>query len=136
MLSLASLLNPAEPGSLPASGVSPASGFHPSPVSASSTPATSYTEDPLLDHQVLVRQHRQQQERMASRDSGRLTKATAKGSVNFLPFESLNVAALAEVRKFKVYPLGKIRDSCRHIPYNSGKKDFFEKTGRESFEGK
>jgi hypothetical protein len=62
-------------------------------------------------------------------------KSKAKGIVNFYPFESLDEGSLREVRKFRVSPFGTIRSNCRHIPYNSGKKDFFEKTGRESFEG-
>lgn len=31
--------------------------------------------------------------------------------------------------------MGKIGEYCRHIPYNSEKKGFLERTGRESFEG-
>lgn len=62
-------------------------------------------------------------------------KSKVKGAVKFCPFENLDGEALGEVRRFRVAPLGGIRDNCRHIPYNSGKKDFFEKTGRESFEG-
>ena len=73
---------------------------------------------------------------MAGKDSEVFTKSKAKGSVNFRPFEDLDEIFLREVRKFQVYPFGKIQDFCRHIPYNSGKKDFYEKTGRESFEGR
>ena len=62
-------------------------------------------------------------------------KVKAKGEVNFPPFESLDANSTKEIRNFLVYPYGKIQDYRRHIPYNSGKKDFFEKTGRESFEG-
>lgn len=64
------------------------------------------------------------------------SKSKAKGIVNFPPFEDLDDESLREVRKYHVSPLGNIQSNCRHIPYNSGKKDFFEKTGRESFEGK
>lgn len=70
-----------------------------------------------------------------SKESAILSKAKAKGIVHFLPYENLDQASLQECRKFQVFPLGKIQDNCRHIPYNSGKKDFYEKTGRESFEG-
>lgn len=58
-----------------------------------------------------------------------------KGDVNFPPFEHLSEETMREVQRFTVYPLGKIQDYCRHIPYNSEKKNFLEKTGRESFEG-
>lgn len=56
-------------------------------------------------------------------------------SVNYAPFEDLDEPSLREVRRFQVRPFGSIRETSRHIPYNSGKKDFFAKTGRESFEG-
>ncbi|TLD31356.1 hypothetical protein PspLS_02735 [Pyricularia sp. CBS 133598] len=55
-------------------------------------------------------------------------------SVNYGPFEDLDEHSLREVRRFQVRPFGNIRETSRHIPYNSGKKDFFAKTGRESFE--
>lgn len=70
------------------------------------------------------------------KDAAVFTKGKPKGTVNFQPRERLDETSLREARKFQVFPLGKIQDYCRHIPYNSGKKDFFEKTGRESFEGK
>jgi hypothetical protein len=69
------------------------------------------------------------------KDAAVFTKSKPKGAINFPPYESLDEASLRLVRKFQVYPLGKIREYSRHIPYNSGKKDFYEKTGRESFEG-
>ncbi len=64
-----------------------------------------------------------------------MTKSKPKGIIRFPPFEELDAAALREVEKFHVRPPSNMRDFCRHIPYNSGKKDFYEKTGRESFEG-
>lgn len=65
-----------------------------------------------------------------------LAKSKAKGVVKFPPYEGkLDATALHELRRFHVHPFGDIQDYCRHIPYNSGKKDFYEKTGRESFEG-
>ncbi|KAL6707750.1 hypothetical protein ACN47E_003871 [Coniothyrium glycines] len=58
------------------------------------------------------------------------------GIVNFRPHEAgddLEVAA--HHRIFSVFPLGEIeRKGVRHIPYNSDKKDFLEKTGRDAFE--
>ena len=67
------------------------------------------------------------------------TKSTprwkVKGVINFAPFEALDEASLREVRRFQVRPFGSIQDTCERIPYNSGKKDFFSKTGREGFEG-
>ncbi|KAF3026901.1 hypothetical protein E8E14_015110 [Neopestalotiopsis sp. 37M] len=68
------------------------------------------------------------------KDAAVFTKAKPKGVINFRPFEQLEGSSMREVQKYQVFPLGNIQEYCRHIPYNSGKKDFFEKTGRESFE--
>jgi hypothetical protein len=70
-----------------------------------------------------------------SKDGAVFTKGKIKGEVNFPPYEHFDEATVGELKKFEVYPLGKVQDYCRHIPYNSEKKTFLEKTGRESFEG-
>lgn len=59
------------------------------------------------------------------------------GHVNYPPHEAGSDRDLeARHREFYVFPLGQIhRKGVRHIPYNSDKKDFLEKTGREAFEG-
>ncbi len=64
-----------------------------------------------------------------------MAKSKPKGIVRYPPFENLDAASLREMRKFDVYPSSHFQDLCRHIPYNSGKKDFYHKTGRDSFEG-
>ncbi|EPE03146.1 apses transcription factor xbp1 [Ophiostoma piceae UAMH 11346] len=62
-------------------------------------------------------------------------RAHAKGAVRFRSFEDdLDEAAMAAIDEFQVYPFGDIEEYCRHIPYASSKKDFYDKTGRESFE--
>jgi hypothetical protein len=71
-----------------------------------------------------------------TKDGAVFVKGKIKGEVNFPPFERLDEETIREVEKFQVHPLGKIREYSRHIPYNSEKKSFLEKTGRESFEGK
>ena len=54
-----------------------------------------------------------------------------------MPFEEgLSPAVVQQIVQFQVRPFGQIRQSCEHIPYNSSKKDFFGKTGRESIDGK
>lgn len=60
------------------------------------------------------------------------------GHVNFPPYEGGEYDDLAlQHRRFQLFPLGEIRKKgVRHIPYNSDKKDFLDKTGRESFESK
>ncbi|KAJ4295126.1 hypothetical protein N0V90_007136 [Kalmusia sp. IMI 367209] len=58
------------------------------------------------------------------------------GHLNYPPYEAGDDVELAEQhRRFQIYPMGEIqRKGARHIPYNSDKKDFLEKTGREAFE--
>lgn len=70
-----------------------------------------------------------------AKDVAVFSKGKIKGEINYPPHEQLEEATRREVQKFKVYPLGSIGEYCRHIPYNSEKKGFLEKTGRESFEG-
>ena len=124
MVSVSSLLNPAP------SGASAFARLHPSS-SSSSSPACSSADETLLDIQLSV-----MNKPKMPKESASFTKSRPKGVVHFLPYEALDPDSLCEVRKFQVYPLGSIHECCRHIPYNSGKKDFYEKTGRESFEGK
>ncbi|KAK4157352.1 hypothetical protein C8A00DRAFT_29780 [Chaetomidium leptoderma] len=71
---------------------------------------------------------------MAENNTKTPPRGKAKGVINFPPFEVLDEASHREVRRFQVHPLGSIQDTCERIPYNSGKKDFFSKTGREGFE--
>lgn len=127
MLSLASLLNPAPPGPPP-----PTPRYRPSP--GLSSPATSYSDDcsSLMFERHLASSTKPTK---MAKESGGFVKSKAKGIVNFPPFENLDEGSLREIKRYQVYPFGKIQEYCRHIPYNSGKKDFYEKTGRESFEG-
>jgi hypothetical protein len=72
---------------------------------------------------------------MGSSKGALVSRTRPRGQIKYPPFENLDAASLREVQRFSVYPFGRIAECCAHIPYNSGKKDFFEKTGRESFEG-
>jgi hypothetical protein len=60
------------------------------------------------------------------------------GFVNYPPHETEGSHSLAvEHNRFQVYPRGEIyRKGIRHIPYNSDKKDFLDKTGRDAFESR
>ncbi|KAH7145767.1 hypothetical protein B0J13DRAFT_327157 [Dactylonectria estremocensis] len=120
MLSLKTLLNPASPGRehVPS--------FRPSPTLSSPTSSASI-------HGMAI----QQQTMHANRNStGRtnLSKSKIRAPVNYPPYEKLDGEAVMELRRFRIQTFGFIQQSCSHIPYNSGKKGFFEKTGRESFE--
>ncbi|KAI2468894.1 hypothetical protein F4781DRAFT_245023 [Annulohypoxylon bovei var. microspora] len=120
MLSLASLLNPAPPGP-------PINRFPPSPASSSSPTTSLPDESGLLYEPIMAKQK-------IPKGTATLPTSRPKGVINFVPHQRLDEASLHQVRKFHVHPFGNIQEYSRHIPYASGKKDFFEKTGRESFE--
>lgn len=71
-----------------------------------------------------------------SKDAAIFTKGTIKGEVRYRPCEEQNKEIAVQHERLQVFPMGQIVEYCRHIPYNSEKKSFLEKTGRESFEGK
>lgn len=125
MLPLHSLLNPASSGQ-------PIASFRQSdPVLAiSSTPL------PTEALQVMENVSPPGPKAKPQRNADSMTKSKPQGPVNFAPFEDVDQASYRELRQFHVRPFGQIRQSCEHIPYNSSKKDFFEKTGRESIEGR
>ena len=70
-----------------------------------------------------------------AKDAAIFAKGKTKGEVRYKPCEFQDEALAVEHRRFQIYPMGRISQYCRHIPYNSEKKSFLEKTGRESFEG-
>lgn len=126
MLSVSSLLNPSPPGPLP-----PPPRFLPSP--AMSSPGSCYADrapSPYPDQRPAIPKLK-----MAKDHPAPMSKYKPRGVIKYFPFEDVDETARREVLRFRVAPFGRIQESCAHIPYNSGKKDFFEKTGRESFEG-
>ncbi|OAG12034.1 uncharacterized protein CC84DRAFT_1225918 [Paraphaeosphaeria sporulosa] len=58
------------------------------------------------------------------------------GHVNYPPYEGdEDGTLLLQHRRFQLFPMREIKKKgVRHIPYNSDKKDFLYKTGREAFE--
>lgn len=70
-----------------------------------------------------------------SKDAAVFMRGTIRGECRFLPDEFRDELLSAQHQQFEIYPLGNIADYPRHIPYNSEKKTFLEKTGRECFEG-
>jgi len=115
MLSVASLLNPImeERRQLP------------SP-SCSSRCASEADSEP--------RDHPAKKPKLA-KDAALFVKGKISGEINYAPYEQYRERIAKEVAKLGVYPQGKIADFRRHIPYNSDKKTFLQKTGREAFEG-
>ncbi len=123
MVSVASLLNPfpMEP-----EGV----GVHhlPSPWTDRQSSAEYYPPAPVTSTPV--------KKAKMSKDAPIFAKAKVKGEVRYPPWEGYHDEVVwREMRRLEIYPLGRIQEFPRHIPYNSDKKSFLEKTGREAFEG-
>ena len=58
-----------------------------------------------------------------------------QGVVRYPPCEERDEKLTAAHRAYKLHPLGKIALYPRNIPYQSDKKTFQERTGRDYFEG-
>jgi hypothetical protein len=78
---------------------------------------------------------RRAKKQKVSKDAAIFMRGRVRGELRYPPCEYQD-AELAEVHKrFELHPMGHITEFPRHIPYNSDKKTFMEKTGRGSFEG-
>ena len=115
MISVASLLNPALEEA------------HPFPSPQTSTRDTPEFSSPSSPPPT-------KKQKMA-KDAAIFTKSGPRGEVRYKPFEKYDSKTMAELEKFSIMPLGRIGEYHRHIPYNSDKRGFLEKTGREAFEG-
>ncbi|RMZ89163.1 hypothetical protein DV736_g3605, partial [Chaetothyriales sp. CBS 134916] len=62
------------------------------------------------------------------------TRGPPRGEVRYPPFEYDNPSLSAYHQQFDMFPMEDIGAYPRHIPYNSEKKLFQEKTGRDFFE--
>jgi hypothetical protein len=123
MLSLQALLNPE-----PANGRAVCLRQPASVVVSNSTPDATTASRGAMDAHLTVR-------RRASRSTTPLPKSKTQGPVRFPPFEVVDEAANQHIARYQISSFGQIQQCCEHIPYNSTKKDFYEKTGRESIEG-
>ncbi|KAK7403126.1 hypothetical protein QQX98_011116 [Neonectria punicea] len=126
MLSLKTLLNPAPRRQQ--TGPS----FQPSPTPSSPAFSNLTDNSSLGMDRPIMPPIPLSMERSMERSS--MAKSKLRGPIKYPPFENLPEGLLSEIRRFQIMSFGYIKQSCSHIPYNSGKKDFFEKTGRESFE--
>lgn len=70
-----------------------------------------------------------------TKDAPVFARGPIRGECRFPPDEYQDEGLAAYHQQFEVFPMGEIADYPRHIPYNSEKKLFLEKTGREHFEG-
>ncbi len=71
-----------------------------------------------------------------SKDAAVFTRGTLRGECRYPPCEHQDDVLAAHYQQYEIHPMGHIAEFPRHIPYNSEKKSFLEKTGRESFEGR
>jgi hypothetical protein len=78
--------------------------------------------------------HRVKRQRMP-KDVPIFNKGKVRGELRYPPCEYQDAKLAEEHRRFEIHPMGHIGEYPRHIPYNSEKKSFLERTGRESFEG-
>ncbi|KAB8234299.1 putative APSES transcription factor Xbp1 [Aspergillus alliaceus] len=76
---------------------------------------------------------RQKKPRIA-KDAPVFNRNKIRGELRYPPCEECDEALAQVHREFQLHPMGDIAKYPRHIPYNSDKKTFQEKTGRESFE--
>lgn len=77
-----------------------------------------------------------QKKQKLTKDAAIFTRGKIRGELRYPPCEDRDEELTKLHREFQIHPLGSIAEYPRHIPYNSDKKTFQERTGRESFEGK
>lgn len=94
----------------------------PSPT-LSSSPSTVDSQTPRPKKQKLTK------------DAPVFTRGKIRGELRYPPCEERDEELTGLHREFQIHPLGSIAEYPRHIPYNSDKKSFQDRTGRESFEG-
>ncbi|KAL2408621.1 hypothetical protein ABEF93_005628 [Exophiala dermatitidis] len=68
------------------------------------------------------------------KDAAVFKPGNIRGECRYPPYEDDDPVLAAKHQMFEVYPVGNIASYPRHIPYNSEKKLYLERTGRESFE--
>lgn len=122
MVSVASLLNPVAADSNDDRQL-------PSPCSSKYEYVTEYSSPPFASPPAPFKKQKM------TKDAAIFAKGKTKGQIRYPPCEFQDEEIAVQHRRYQVYPMGHITDYCRHIPYNSEKKSFLEKTGRESFEG-
>ena len=70
------------------------------------------------------------------KDQAIFTRGAIRGECRYPPFEFQDELLEAQHQQFELHPMGQIADFARHIPYNSEKKLFESRTGRQWFEGR
>ncbi|KJZ79766.1 hypothetical protein HIM_00480 [Hirsutella minnesotensis 3608] len=123
MLPIQSLLNPASPKVRTNCSRETASAFTPD-----SSFDNTWTNTPTMDTRTAPKVS------PASRALTPAHKFRTQGPVRYPPYENVDDRAMREVARYEISPFGHIEQCSEHIPYNSTKKNFYAKTGRESIE--
>ena len=113
--------------------VSVASLLNPAPVSFDDHQSRSRTK---YRSELDLTPHPPAKKAKIAKDAANFVQDSIRGEIRYPPCEDQDNETAKEHRRFNIYPMGHIAEFRRHIPYNSDKKTFMEKTGRESFEGK
>ncbi|KAL4957618.1 hypothetical protein BDW69DRAFT_13643 [Aspergillus filifer] len=82
---------------------------------------------------VMSRLPRQRKQKLA-KDAPIFQRGKPRGEIRYPPCEGRDDELASLHRDFRIHPFGNIAEYPRHIPYNSDKKSFQERTARESFE--
>jgi hypothetical protein len=126
MAAIHSLLNPAQEGESYDSN-NGSSKEELSTVESQTSPTSELTEHAL--------DKRNRKKQKICKDAAVFKPSNVRGECRYPPDEFQDELLEAKHQMYEVYPIGDIATYPRHIPYNSEKKLFWEKTGRESFEG-
>lgn len=69
------------------------------------------------------------------KDAAVFVKGSIHGECRYPAYEDQEEIFSAYHQQHEIHPQGRIMEYPRHVPYNSEKKSFLEKTQRDGFEG-
>ena len=70
-----------------------------------------------------------------AKDAPKFVRGEPVGDVQYPVYYPTSQSLRREIKRYAIYPESCIESYPRHIPYNSDKKRFAAKTGREALEG-
>ena len=78
--------------------------------------------------------HSRKKQKMC-KDTAAFVKGNIHGECRYPAYENNSEKLASKHRQHSLRPDGRIMDFARHVPYNSEKKPFLQKTQRDGFEG-
>lgn len=94
----------------------------------------SRVETPSSPKASMVSPAREKRPKM-TKDGPVFRQGSVQGELRYPPCEERDEHLAKIHAEWRLHPMGRIADYPRHIPYQSDKKTFQEKTGRDSFHG-